>query len=140
LRRQPLVRENKASSADSGCVSENEKMALQITDHTVEGVSVLSLDGKVVLGDESAALRARVKSLLDADKRKLVLNLSKVTFVDSSGLGTLVALHHSARACSGSLRWCELGPKLRMMLEMTKLIAVLDVRGTEAEAISSFGI
>ena len=66
-------------------------MALKITEREENGISILSLDGRIVLGEESNALRERVKALLAAGKKKIVLNMSNVTYIDSAGLGTLVA-------------------------------------------------
>ena len=66
-------------------------MALRMTDHDVNGITVLEIDGRIVLGEESNGFRERVKELLAAGKRKIVLNLANVTYIDSAGLGTLVA-------------------------------------------------
>ncbi len=71
-------------------------MALKITAREVDGVTVLGLAGRVVLGEESNALRETVKSLLASGKKKIVLNMDNVTYIDSAGLGTLVSSHHSA--------------------------------------------
>ena len=72
-------------------------MALKMTNREVDGVSVVALDGRIVLGEESNALREKVKSLLAEGKKKVVLNMDNITFIDSAGLGTLVAAHHSAK-------------------------------------------
>ena len=77
-------------------------MALKMTYREVNGVSVVALDGRIVLGEESNALREKVKSLIAEGKKKIVLNMDNVTFIDSEGLGTLVAAHHSARKSSRS--------------------------------------
>jgi len=73
-------------------------MALKMTNREVDGVAVVALDGRIVLGEESNALREKVKSLIAAGKKKIVLNMDNVTFIDSAGLGTLVAAHHSAKS------------------------------------------
>lgn len=73
-------------------------MALKITTREVDGVTVAALDGRIVLGEESNALREKIKSLVAEGKKKVVLNMDNVTFIDSAGLGTLVASHHSAKA------------------------------------------
>ena len=72
-------------------------MALKMNVHDTDGVSVVALDGRVVLGEESNALREQVKNMLASGKTKIVLNMENVTYIDSAGLGTLVAAHHSAR-------------------------------------------
>ena len=113
-------------------------MALKMTNREVDGVSVVALDGRIVLGEESNALRERVKGLIGEGKKKVVLNMSNVTFIDSAGLGTLVAAHHSAKSQGAALKLAHLGSKFQEVLQITKLLTVFDVYNTEAEAVSSF--
>lgn len=113
-------------------------MALKITSREVDGVSVLALEGRIVLGEESGALRESVKSLLAKNKKQIVLNMDNVTYIDSAGLGTLVAAHHSARSQNASLRLSNLGSKFQEILQVTKLRTVFEVFDSEAAAISSF--
>jgi anti-sigma B factor antagonist len=114
-------------------------VALTITDRAVDGVAVVALEGRIVLGEESNALREKVKSLLAAGQKKIVLNMSNVTYIDSSGLGTMVASHTSARAQGASLKICNLGSKFQEILQVTKLVTVFEVYPSEAAAIASFG-
>jgi len=79
-------------------------LALRITTGEENGVTVLWLDGRIVLGAETEMLRETVKSLLAQGKKKLVLNMNNVTLVDSSGLGALVAAYSSARSAGASPR------------------------------------
>ena len=113
-------------------------MALKMTNREVDGVSVVALDGRIVLGEESNALREKVKGLLAEGKKKIVLNMDNITFIDSAGLGTLVAAHHSAKGQGASLRLCHLGSKFQEVLQITKLLTVFDVYDTAAQAVSSF--
>ena len=113
-------------------------MALKMTDRVVDGVDVVAMDGRIVLGEESTALREKVKSLLAAGQKKIVLNMDNVTYIDSSGLGALVAAHTSARAQGASLKLSHLGSKFQEILQVTKLFTVFEVYPTEAEAIASF--
>ena len=113
-------------------------MALKMTNREVDGVAVVALDGRIVLGEESNALREKVKSLISEGKKKIVLNMDNVTFIDSAGLGTLVAAHHSVKTQGASLRLCQLGSKFQEVLQITKLLTVFDVYNTEAEAVASF--
>jgi anti-sigma B factor antagonist len=117
---------------------EENNVALKMTNREVDGVSVVALDGRIVLGEESNALREKVKGLIAAGKRKIVLNMDNVTFIDSAGLGTLVAAHHSAKSQGAGLRLCHLGSKFQEVLQITKLMTVFDVYNTEAEAVASF--
>ncbi len=114
-------------------------MALRMTEREVSGVTVMDLDGRIVLGDESNSFRERVKGLLANNKKKIVLNMSNVTYIDSAGLGTLVATFHSARSQGGMLKLCNLGAKFKEVLQVTKLMTVFDVYDNEAAAVQSFG-
>ena len=113
-------------------------MALKITQRSVDGVDIMQLDGRIVLGEESNALREGVKGLLAKGDKKIVMNMSNVTYIDSAGLGTLVASHHSAKSQGAGLRLCNLGAKFQEVLQVTKLLTVFDVYDSEALAISSF--
>jgi len=117
---------------------EENNVALKMTNREVDGVSVVALDGRIVLGEESNALREKVKGLIAAGKKKIVLNMDNITFIDSAGLGTLVAAHHSAKTQGAGLRLCHLGSKFQEVLQITKLMTVFDVYNTEAEAVASF--
>jgi anti-sigma B factor antagonist len=112
-------------------------VALKITDRVVDGVAVVALEGRIVLGEESNALREKVKSSL-AGHKKIVLNMTNVTYIDSSGLGTLVASHTSARAQGASLKLSNLGSKFQEILQVTKLVTVFEVYPSEAAAVASF--
>lgn len=114
-------------------------MALRMTDRVVNGVDVLDIEGRIVLGEESNAFREKVKSLLAAGKKKIVLNLAQVSYIDSAGLGTLVATYHSASSQGATLKLANLGTKFKEVLQVTKLMTVFDTYDTEAAAISSFG-
>jgi anti-sigma B factor antagonist len=111
---------------------------LKITDREVGGVTVVALDGRIVLGDESNALRAKLKSLIAEGKKKIVLNMDNITYIDSAGLGILVAAHCSAKTQGASLVLCHLGSKFQEVLQITKLLTVFEVCDTEAAAVTSF--
>jgi anti-sigma B factor antagonist len=118
--------------------AEETNMALKMTDREVDGVSVVTLDGRIVLGDESNALRVKLKSLIAGGKKKIVLNMDNIKYIDSTGLGTLVAAHCSAKSQGASLRLCHLGSKFQEVLQITKLLTVFEVYDTEAAAVASF--
>jgi anti-sigma B factor antagonist len=103
----------------------------------VDGVSIVALDGRIVFGEESNALRAEVKSLIAEGKQRIVLNMKNVEYIDSAGLGMLVAAYLSAKTHGGSLCLCHLGAKFEEVLRITKLATVLQVYGTEATAVAS---
>jgi anti-sigma B factor antagonist len=113
-------------------------VALKMNVREVDGVGVVALEGRVVLGEESNALREQVKSMLAAGQKKIVLNMDHVTYIDSAGLGTLVAAHHSARTQGASLKLCNLGTRFQEILQVTKLLTDFEVYDSEAAAIRSF--
>ena len=113
-------------------------MALRITDRDVNGITVLEIEGRIVLGEESNSFRERVKSLLAAGKRKIVLNMANVSYIDSAGLGTLVATFHSARSQGATLKLANLGAKFKEVLQVTKLMTVFDTYDSETAAVQSF--
>jgi anti-sigma B factor antagonist len=114
-------------------------VALKMNLREVDGIAVVGLDGRVVLGEESNALREQVKTMLASGKKKIVLDMSNVSYIDSAGLGALVAAHHSARTQGASLKLSNLGKKFQEILQVTKLLTVFDVYPSESAAISSFG-
>jgi anti-sigma B factor antagonist len=113
-------------------------VALKISNRLVDGVGVVELSGRIVLGEESNALREQIKGMLAAGQKKIVLNLADVTYIDSAGLGALVAAHHSARTQGASLKLAHLGSKFQEILQVTKLLTVFEVHDTEAAAVHSF--
>lgn len=111
----------------------------RMTTHKVGGgVSIVALEGRIVFVEESNALRAKVKSLLAEGKRKIVLNMENIVYIDSAGLGMLVAAHLSARAHGASQCLCHLGSKFQEVLEVTRLATVFQVYSTESAAVASF--
>lgn len=113
-------------------------MALRMTDRDTDGVTVLEIEGRIVLGEESNSFREKVKSLLAAGKKKIVLNLANVSYIDSAGLGTLVATFHSARSQGATLKLANLGAKFKEVLQVTKLMTVFDTYDNEGLAVKSF--
>jgi anti-sigma B factor antagonist len=113
-------------------------MSVKVTIQEVGGVSVVGLNGRIVLGEESNALRETVKGLMAEGKKKVVLNMSNVTYIDSAGLGILVAAYVSAKTQGAMIRLCALGHKFREVLQITRLLTIFEVYETPAAAIDSF--
>ena len=82
-------------------------MALKMTNSEVNGTSVVTLDGRIVLGEESKSLREKLRGLLAAGNKKIVLNMDNITYIDSTGLGTLVVAQVSAKTQGVSLKLCN---------------------------------
>jgi len=112
-------------------------MALSITTSKVNEVIVVRLSGVIYFGEESAALRQRMKDLL-ANSRQIVLDLAGVTHIDSGGLGTLVALHASVRRCGGEIKLANLTNHPKEVLQITKLVTVFEIFDRAEDAAASF--
>jgi anti-sigma B factor antagonist len=117
---------------------EERNMALKMTNSEVDGTSVVALDGRIVLGEESKSLREKLKGLIAEGKKQIVLNMDNVTYIDSTGLGTLVAAQVSAKTQGASLKLCNLGRRFQELLQLTKLMTVFEVCNTEVAAVASF--
>jgi anti-sigma B factor antagonist len=102
-----------------------------------DGIVVVDCAGRLVFGEETAVLREKVKSLISQDSR-IVLNLADVTYIDSGGLGTLVALYTTARNAGGSIKLARLTKRVGDLLQVTKLLTVFEVYDSEEKAVQSF--
>jgi anti-sigma B factor antagonist len=112
-------------------------MALKANTSKMDGVTVVYLSGAILFGEESASLRALVKDLLNQSTH-IVLDLGDVTYIDSGGLGTLVALYASARKIGGDIRLARVGQRANEVLTITKLITLFEVFDKTEKAINSF--
>lgn len=112
-------------------------MMLKMDTRVVNGVTILSCNGRIVFGEEATALRETLKRLL-ASTRQIILNLTNVSYIDSGGLGTLVGVYSSARSSGADIKLTGLGQKLRDVLQITKLVTVFEVYDSEQQAIAAF--
>ncbi len=114
-------------------------MSLEIVERDLDSVRVLELSGQLTVNGESEELREKVKDVLNQGRTRLVLDFAKVGYMDSTGLGALVASHTTARNQGASIKLANLGNKFRDQLKVTKLITVFEVYGSVEEATKSFG-
>jgi anti-sigma B factor antagonist len=112
-------------------------MQLKLTVRTKDDIVIVDCAGRIVFGEESADLRDTVKMVITQSKR-IVLNLSGVSYIDSGGLGTLVALYTTARNSGGSIKLANLTPRVGDLLQVTKLVTIFDVYDSEEKAIESY--
>jgi anti-sigma B factor antagonist len=101
----------------------------------VNGMAVLTLGGRIMLGKESSALRENVNSLLVGGNKKIILNVDGVGYIDSSGLAILVGMYHAAKSHGAALALCHLGSHFEGVMQMTRLLTVFDTYKTEADAV-----
>jgi len=112
---------------------------LNIAERQVGDITVLDMDGKITIGEGSVALRTAVRRLLEEGKKKILLNLAKVGYIDSSGIGELVSSYTAiGKEDGGQLKLLNLTQKLQDLLTITKLLTVFDVYESEEEALASF--
>ena len=112
-------------------------MQLKITSKTVDGILVVQCSGRIVFGEESSLLRDTVKKAIP-DNKRIVLNLGEVNYIDSGGLGTLVALHTTASTAGGTIKLANLTKRVGDLLQVTKLLTVFEVHTSEYEALEAF--
>src|SRR5256885_14911187 len=92
-------------------------MPLEITQREMNGIYLLALKGRLVLGEESSGLLAVIDNLLASGATRIVVNLEQVNYVDSAGLGALIEMHRKTKAKGGGLKLCHLRPNLKQALE-----------------------
>lgn len=123
-----------ACCSDLRCEEEGR---MQIEERTIGDIVILSLSGDVVLGEASTSLATRVRHVLGQSRRRIVLDLTHVRYVDSAGLGDIVAAFAAAKNRGGWLRLVGVTRRLSDLLVLTKLLTVFDCFDTLNEAIGS---
>jgi len=111
-----------------------------ITERREGDVTVLALAGRLVLDDGDAALRQRVGALITEGRNQIVLNVHDITYMDSCGIGVLVALYQTLRQRGGHLKLVCPSPRCRHVLALTHLLTVFDPYESEEEALRSFSV
>jgi anti-sigma B factor antagonist len=113
-------------------------MSLTIDTREVGKVTILDINGRIVLGDEIHSLRDAVRDLIAQGKKKIILNLDGVDYIDSSGVGELVGSFTTVRNAGGELKLMNLTQKVHDVLHVTKLYTVFDIKDDEFTAVKSF--
>lgn len=111
-------------------------MKINHRDH--QGTIILYPEGKITLGDGDQELGESVRTALERGARRIVLNLSKVSYLDSSGVGELVGCYTSIKNKGGDMRICGMNTRIFNLITMTSLHSVFDVKETEEEALAGF--
>jgi anti-anti-sigma factor len=113
-------------------------MPLEITQREMNGIYLLALKGRLVLGQESSGLLTVIDNLLASGATRIVVNLEHVNYVDSAGLSTLIEMQRKTKAKGGGVRLCHLRPNLRQALEISRLLPIFETAPTETAAVASF--
>jgi anti-sigma B factor antagonist len=114
------------------------RVTLHITTREVSHVTILDVNGRITLGEETESLRDTIRKLIADGKKKIVLNLAQVDFIDSSGVGELVSGFTAVRNAGGDLKLLNLSKKVHDILNVTKLYTVFDIKDDEFTAVKSF--
>ena len=112
-------------------------MELKLSVRSVDGITVVDCQGRIVFGEETADLRDTVRRMI-AQSKRIVLNLEGVSYIDSGGLGTLVALYATAQNAGGSIKLANLTPRVDDVLQVTKLVTIFQIYDSEEAAIQSY--
>jgi anti-sigma B factor antagonist len=113
---------------------------MQIEERIVQDVTILDLKGKMTLGEGDELLKDRINSLVHQGRRKLVLNLEGVPYIDSAGLGEIVRTYTTVSRQGGKLKLLNLTKRIQDLLAITKLLTVFETFEEEQEAVQSFSI
>jgi len=114
-------------------------MDMTTSTRQVGDVTIVDISGRIVLGEESAALRELVCDLLSKGQKQILFNLGDVHYIDSAGLGHLVSAFTSVRKREGELKLLNLTNKVHDVMQITRLYTVFDIMDDEAAAVKSFG-
>jgi anti-sigma B factor antagonist len=111
---------------------------MQIEERVVNNVTVLDLKGKMTLGEGDELLKDKINSLLQQDRKQIVLNLEGVPYIDSAGLGEIVRTYTTVSRQGGKLKLVNLTKRITDLLSITKLLTVFETFDSEQEAVRSF--
>ncbi len=113
-------------------------MSMKLATRQIDGVTILDLSGRIVLGEGSVQLRDSIKELVNKGQKKILVNLGDVSYIDSSGLGELVSAYTTVKNAGGELKLLNLTKKVQDLLQITKLYTVFDIKDDEATAVAAF--
>lgn len=114
-------------------------MALDISASKVDSITVLSLKGTIVAGSSSDLLQNKIQQLLDAGEIRLILDLGQITFIDSTGIGSLIRVSTAASRKRGTIKLLHLTKHIHDVLQITRLSSVFGIFDDLQKAIESFG-
>jgi anti-sigma B factor antagonist len=111
---------------------------MQIEERVVNDVTILDLKGKITLGDGDEALKDKINSLVLQNKKRILLNLADVPYIDSAGLGEVVRTYTTVSRQGGQLKLVNLTKRITDLLSITKLLTVFETFESEAEALKTY--
>jgi len=111
---------------------------MQIEERIVGNVTILDLKGKITLGEGDEALKDKINSLIHQDRKRILLNLEGVPYIDSAGLGEIVRTYTTVSRQGGQLKLVNLTKRITDLLSITKLLTVFETYESENDAVRSF--
>ena len=121
-----------------GCETHGTLRAIvDITSRKQDEVTILDLDGPFVMAD-APNFKARIREVLDSGAKHVAVNLSGVSYLDSSGIGAIVSAFSAVKGAGGKCRFFAPSAQVLKVLKMVRLDTVLELRQDEATALSSF--
>jgi anti-sigma B factor antagonist len=111
---------------------------MQIEERVVNDVTILDLKGKITLGEGDEALREKINQLISGNKKRILLNLAEVPYIDSAGLGEVVRTYTTVSRQGGQLKLVNLTKRIVDLLTITKLLTVFEAFDSEPEALKSY--
>ena len=112
--------------------------SLTVRQRQVRGALIIDLEGGILLGETSRRLHDAIRRAVADRKRDIILNLAKVTRIDSSGIGEIISGHAAVKDSGGALKLSNLPPSIAKPVSMTKLLTVFEVYEDERSAVDSF--
>jgi anti-sigma B factor antagonist len=113
-------------------------MSFKAAIREVGDVTVIDMDGRITLGEGSALLRDLIRQSISKGRKKIVMNMAGIVYIDSTGLGELVSGYRLVKNEGGELKLLSLNKKVTDLLQITKLYTVFDIHSQEAQAVASF--
>lgn len=114
-------------------------MSVKLTTRQVNDITVIDAVGRITLGEGASTFRDTIRDMAQGGHKKVLLNLSEISYIDSSGIGELVSGFTTVTNHGGNLKLLGLSKRVKDLLQITKLYTVFDVYDDEAEAVRSFG-
>jgi anti-sigma B factor antagonist len=111
---------------------------MDITERKNGNVTVLDVEGKILLGEGDVQLNKKIADLIGRQETKILLNLSQVPYMDSGGLGEVVRSFTTVKREGGELKLVGVTARIKDLMTITKLHTVFDIYDTEAEGVASF--
>ena len=111
---------------------------MQIEERVVNDVTILDLKGKITLGDGDEILKDKINSLVLQNRRRILLNLAEVPYIDSAGLGEVVRTYTTVSRQGGQLKLVNLTKRITDLLSITRLLTVFETFDSETDALQSY--